>query len=72
MRWLGNVARMVERRDAYSSLVGRPDGKRLLGRPRHKWANFEVRHPRFVRSITKNFVYYTIQSNTTIFHLVVQ
>jgi hypothetical protein len=33
---------MVERRDAYVVLVGRPDGKRLLGRPRRKWANIKV------------------------------
>ena len=34
--------------------------------------NFEVRHPRCVGSITKNFCLLHIQSNTTIFHLVVQ
>jgi len=39
MRWVGHAARMVERRDAYRVLVGRPDDKRLLGRPRHRWAN---------------------------------
>jgi hypothetical protein len=32
----GNVARMGERRSAYKGLVGRPEGKRQLGRPRHK------------------------------------
>jgi hypothetical protein len=42
MRWVGHVARMVERRDAYVVLVGRPDGKRILGRPRHRWANIKV------------------------------
>ena len=36
-----------------------------------QYNNFEVPHPRCVGSITKNFfVYCTIQSNTTIFHLV--
>ena len=35
-------------------------------------SNIEVRHPRCVGSIAKNFfLYYTVQSNTTIFHLVV-
>ena len=34
--------------------------------------NFEVRHPRCVGSITKNFCVLHIQSNTSIFHLVVQ
>jgi len=34
--------------------------------------DFELRHPRCVGSITKNFCVLHIQSNTTIFHLVVQ
>jgi hypothetical protein len=37
MRWAGHVARMGEGRGAYRVLVGRPEGKRLLGRPRHRW-----------------------------------
>ena len=37
MRWAGHVARMVERRGVYRVLVGKPDGKSLLGRPRRKW-----------------------------------
>jgi hypothetical protein len=37
IRWAGHVARMGKRRDAYGVLVGRPDGYRLLGRPRHRW-----------------------------------
>jgi hypothetical protein len=32
MRWTGNVARMGERRGAYRVLVGKPEGKRPLGR----------------------------------------
>ena len=28
---------MGERRDVYRNLVGKPEGKRLLGRPRHRW-----------------------------------
>jgi len=36
MRW-GHVARMGERRDVYSVLVGKPEGKRPLGRPRRRW-----------------------------------
>jgi hypothetical protein len=34
MRWAGNVARMGETRNAYRILVGKPEGKRPLGRPR--------------------------------------
>jgi hypothetical protein len=37
MRWAGHVARMGEGRDVYRVLIGRPEGKRPLGRPRHKW-----------------------------------
>jgi hypothetical protein len=37
MRWAGHVARMGEKRDAYRILVGRPEGRRPLGRPRHRW-----------------------------------
>ena len=34
MRWAGHVARMGERRGVYRILVGKPEGKRQLGRPR--------------------------------------
>jgi hypothetical protein len=37
MRWAGHVARMWEGRGVYRVLVGRPEGKRLLGRPRRRW-----------------------------------
>jgi len=37
MRWAVNVARMGERRSVYSVLVGKPEGKRPLGRPRRRW-----------------------------------
>jgi len=37
MRREVHVARMVERRGAYRMLVGKPDGKRPLGRPRRRW-----------------------------------
>jgi hypothetical protein len=37
MRWVGHVACCGEGRDVYSALVGRPRGKRPLGRPRHMW-----------------------------------
>jgi len=37
MRWAGHVARMGEKRGAYSVLVGKPEEKRPLGRPRRRW-----------------------------------
>jgi hypothetical protein len=36
MRWAGHVARTDEERGAYIILVGRPEGRRLLGRPRRR------------------------------------
>ncbi|KAJ4444244.1 hypothetical protein ANN_06035 [Periplaneta americana] len=37
LRWAGHVARKGESRNAYRVLVGRPEGKRPLGRPRRRW-----------------------------------
>jgi len=37
MRWAGNVARMGERRGVSRVLVGNPERKRRLGRPRRRW-----------------------------------
>jgi hypothetical protein len=39
MRWAGHVARMGEKRNAYRILVGKPEGKRQLGRLRRWWVN---------------------------------
>jgi hypothetical protein len=39
MRWVGHVARMGEKRNAYRLLVGKPEGKRPLGRPRCRWVD---------------------------------
>ena len=37
MRWAGHVARMGGEREVYRILVGKPEGRRPLGRPRHSW-----------------------------------
>jgi hypothetical protein len=39
MRWVGHVARMGEKRNTYRLLVGKPEGKRPLARPRHRWVD---------------------------------
>ena len=39
MRWAGHVARIGEERGAYRVLVGKPEGKRPLGRPRRRWVD---------------------------------
>jgi hypothetical protein len=37
MRWVGDVARIGEKRNAYRILLGKPEGKRPLGKPRRRW-----------------------------------
>jgi hypothetical protein len=39
MRWAGHLARMGEKRNAYQIMVGKQEGKRPLGRPRHRWVD---------------------------------
>ena len=39
MRWAVHVARMGEEREAYKVLVGKPEGKTPLGRPRRRWVD---------------------------------
>jgi hypothetical protein len=39
MRWAGHVARIGEKRNACRILVGKPEGKRPLGRPRPRWVD---------------------------------
>jgi hypothetical protein len=41
MGWAGHVARMGEK-NAYGILVGKPEGKRPLGRPRRRWENIKM------------------------------
>ena len=49
MRWAGHVARMVERRSVYRVLVGKPEGKSSLGRPRRRWEDYIRMDPQEVR-----------------------
>jgi hypothetical protein len=39
MRWAGHVARMGEKRNRHRILVGKPERKRPLGRPRRRWVD---------------------------------
>ena len=43
MRWAGHVAHMGEERGVYRVLVGKPEGKRPLGRPRCRWVDNIIR-----------------------------
>jgi len=40
MRWAGHVARVGEKRGMYRVLVGKPEGKRPLGRSRRRWVAY--------------------------------
>jgi hypothetical protein len=42
MRWAGHVARMGEKRNAFRLLVGKPGGRRPLGRPRRGWVDIRM------------------------------
>jgi hypothetical protein len=42
MRWAGHVARIGEKRNTYMLLVGKPKGRRPLGRPRHRWVDTKM------------------------------
>jgi hypothetical protein len=47
MKWAGHVAHTGEKRNAYRIWVGKPEGKRPLGRSRHRWVNnikMDLRH----------------------------
>jgi len=39
IRWAGHVAHMGEEKEMYRVLVGKPEGKRPLGRPRRRWVD---------------------------------
>jgi hypothetical protein len=42
MRWAGHAACMGERRNAYTILVGKSEGKRPRGRPRRRWEDIRM------------------------------
>jgi hypothetical protein len=50
MRWMGHVVHTREMRNVYKILVGKPEGKRPLRRPRHRWEDnikMDLREIRF-------------------------
>jgi len=42
MRWTGHIVRMGKRRGVYKVLVGKPEGRRLLGKPRSRWEDIKM------------------------------
>ena len=58
MRWVGHVARMGEERGVYRFLVGKPEGKRPLGRPRRRWVdNIRTRKWRRLHNEELNYLH---------------
>ena len=54
LRWTGHVAHMEQSRNAYRVLAGKPEGKRPLGRPRHRWEDnikMDLREVGLIREI---------------------
>jgi hypothetical protein len=49
MRWAGHEERMGEKENAYRILVGEPEGRRPLGRPRRSWADDIIMDLREIR-----------------------
>jgi hypothetical protein len=56
MRWAGHVAHMGEGRGVYRVLVGRPEGKRPLGRPRCRWDDNINMDPRKIGIDSVNWI----------------
>jgi len=56
LRWADHVARMGEKRRLYSILVGKPEGKRSLGRLRRRWEDNIRRHLREVGVCDENWL----------------
>ena len=42
MRWAGHVTRMGKERGVYRVLVGKPEGRRPMGRPRRRWVDVRM------------------------------
>jgi hypothetical protein len=56
MRWAGHVAHIGEGRGVYRVLVGRPEGKRPLGRRRRRWEDNIKMDPRKIRIDEANWI----------------
>jgi hypothetical protein len=70
MRWAGPVTRMGEKGNLYRLLVGKPEGKRQLGRPRHRLTDNNkmdlVRFGIFTAVIMKNDVFWDVMPDASV------
>ena len=63
MIWTGHVARMEESRGVYRVLVGKPYGKRQLGRSRLRWEdNIKMNLQEVVWGVWNGFVWFRIET----------
>jgi hypothetical protein len=68
MRWAGHVARMGDKRNAYRILVGKPEGKRPLGRPRRRWVdNIKIDRDSFLSHDFKFIIPFILTCYTILF-----
>ena len=56
LRWAGHVANMEEGRSTFKILIGKPTGKRPLGRPRRRWEDNIRNNPKEVGISSRNLV----------------
>ena len=56
LRWTGHVARIEEGRSAFKMLIGKPIGKRLLGRPKRRWEDNIRMNLKEIGISTRNWV----------------
>ena len=66
MKWAGHVARMGEGRGVHRVLVGKPEGKRALGRPRRKWEDNNKMDPQeeYIDNNNNTFIEPTLMHNS--------
>jgi hypothetical protein len=56
MRWAGHAVHIGEKSNAFTLLVGKPEGKRPLGRPKHRWEDNIKMDPREIRWNVMNWI----------------
>jgi hypothetical protein len=72
MRWAGHIARMGEKRNVYTLLVGSSYGKRPVGRPRRRWVDDIPTDIREIgwggmdwTNLVQNYIRYMVMNITT-------
>jgi hypothetical protein len=70
MRWVGHVAHMVEKMHTYRIFVGKPEGKRPLGRPRCMYeGNIKMDLRKIGWRVSTGFIWFRIETSDRLFRL---